>query len=130
MTQFGLALDTAALLAYASGAKDVGARIAEAADYARDVLVPALCLAHANQQATAPQWELLELLAALPQVQITPVEPDMCAYLGGWSRRMTGRMDLAQLAMEAAANPLVPIVTDRRELLGEVLPKEWPIIDL
>lgn len=130
MTQFGLALDTAALLAYASGAKDVGARIAEAADYARDVLVPALCLAHAHQQATAPQWELLELLAALPQVQITPVEPDMCAYLGGWSRRMTGRMDLAHLAMEAAANPLVPIMSDRRELLGEVLPKEWPIIDL
>ncbi|MFI2714142.1 hypothetical protein ACH495_28880 [Micromonospora sp. NPDC018662] len=130
MTQFGLALDTAALLAYSSGARDVGARIAEAADYARDVLVPGLCLAHAHERATAAQWELLELLAALPHVRISTVEPDMCSYLGGWSRRMSGRMDLAHLAMEAAANPLVPIMTDRRELLGEVLPKEWPVIDL
>jgi hypothetical protein len=29
-----------------------------------------------------------------------------------------------------AAHPLVPIVTDRRELFVAVLPKEWPIIDL
>ncbi|MET8090363.1 hypothetical protein [Micromonospora sp. NPDC005220] len=130
MIAFGLALDTTALLSYSSGAKDVGKRIAEAADYNRDVLVPALCLAGAHERATAEQWEMLELLGALPQVQITPVEPEMCSYLGGWSRRMNGRMDLAQLAMDAAAHPLVPIMTDRRELLGEVLPKEWPIIDL
>ena len=70
------------------------------------------------------------MLAALPHIRVTPVEADMCAFLGGWSRRMASRMDLAQLAMDAAANPLVPILTDRRELLGEVLPKEWPIIDL
>jgi hypothetical protein len=127
---FGLALDTAALLVYSAGAKDVGKRIAEAADYNRDVLVPALCLARAHEGATAEQWEMLELLAALPQVQITPVDPEMCSYLGGWSRRMSGRMDLAQLAMDAATHPLVPIMTDRRELLGEVLAKEWPIIDL
>lgn len=38
-------------------------------------------------------------------------------------------MDLAQAAMEAA-RAITPIMTDRRELLGEVLPKEWPIIDL
>ncbi|TWH66142.1 hypothetical protein JD77_01092 [Micromonospora olivasterospora] len=54
----------------------------------------------------------------------------MCPFLGGWSRRLGGRMDLAQLAMDAAAHPLVPVLTDRRELLGEVLPKDWPIIDL
>ncbi|WP_327034299.1 hypothetical protein [Micromonospora ureilytica] len=130
MIAFGLALDTAALLSYSSGAKGVGKRIAEAADYNRDVLVPALCLVGAHEQATTEQWEMLELLGALPQVQITPVEPEMCSYLGGWSRRMAGHTDLAQLAMDAAAHPLVPIMTDRRELLGEVLPKEWPIIDL
>ncbi len=38
-------------------------------------------------------------------------------------------MDLAQVALEAA-RATTPIVSDRRELLGEVLPKEWPIIDL
>ncbi|MFI6237274.1 hypothetical protein ACIBD9_27235 [Micromonospora sp. NPDC050784] len=38
-------------------------------------------------------------------------------------------MDLAQAAVEAA-RAITPIMTDRRELLGEVLPKEWPIIDL
>ncbi len=130
MIEPGLALDTAALLAYSSGVKNVGKRIAEAADYNRDVLVPALCLAHAYQRANPDQWAMLELLVALPHVRITSVEPDMCGFLGGWSRRMAERMDLAQLAMDAATNPLVPVMTDRRELLGEVLPKEWPIIDL
>lgn len=72
MIAFGLALDTAALLSYSSGAKGVGKRIAEAADYNRDVLVPALCLVGAHEQATTEQWEMLELLGALPQVQITP----------------------------------------------------------
>ncbi|MGW5557896.1 hypothetical protein ACWER9_11790 [Micromonospora sp. NPDC003944] len=130
MIAFGLALDTTALLAYSSTELDVGHRIAKAADRGRQVLVPALCLANAHQRATPAQWEMLELLGALPHIQITPVEPEMCNYLGGWSRRMNGRMDLAQLAMDAAAHPLVPIMTDRRELLGEVLPKEWPIIEL
>ncbi len=130
MIAFGLALDTAALLAYSAMELDIGHRIARAADQGVDVLVPSLCLAHAHLQATAGQWEMLEVLAALPHVRVTPVEADMCAFLGGWSRRMAGRMDLAQLAMDAATHPLVPIMTDRRELLGEVLPKEWPIIDL
>ncbi|MFF0155219.1 hypothetical protein [Micromonospora sp. NPDC005203] len=130
MTTFGLALDTTALLAYSATTQEVGHRIAEVADHALDVLVPALCLARAHQQATPEQWELLELLSALPNIRVTPVEADMCAVLGGWSRRMNDRMDLAQLAMEAASRPLVPIMTNRRELLGEVLPKEWPIIDL
>jgi hypothetical protein len=127
---FGLALDTTALLAYSATKLDVGHRIAKAADRGADVLVPALCLALAHQQATASQWEMLEVLAGLPHIRITPVEADMCSMLGGWSRRLAGQLDLAQLAMDAAAHPLVPILTDRRELLGEVLPKEWPIIDL
>ncbi|WFE52203.1 hypothetical protein [Micromonospora sp. WMMD1155] len=130
MIPFGLALDTAALLSFASGTKNVGNKIAETADYSQEVLVPALCLAHAHERVAPAQWEMLELLVALPHVQVTSVEANMCGYLGGWSRRMEGRMDLAQLAMDAAAHPLVPIMTDRRELLGEVLPKEWPIIDL
>ncbi|HEX7744864.1 MAG TPA: hypothetical protein VF462_06345 [Micromonosporaceae bacterium] len=126
----GLALDTAALIAYASGTDEVGMQIAKAADQNRDVLVPALCLAHAHRQASNDQWVLLEVLAMLPNVHVTPVEAGMCAILGGFTRRMADRMDLAQLAMDAAVHPLVPIVTDQRELLGEVLPKEWPIIDL
>ncbi|WP_330438772.1 hypothetical protein OHB44_27705 [Micromonospora sp. NBC_00821] len=130
MTGYGLALDATALLAYSSSERDVGHRIAEAADYGVHVLVPALCLVRAHQEATPDQWEMLEVLAALPHIRVTPVEPNMCSFLGGWSRRMAGHTDLAQLAMDAAAHPLVPIMTDRRELLGEVLPKEWPIIDL
>ncbi|MBM0238683.1 hypothetical protein JNW88_18820 [Micromonospora sp. ATA32] len=130
MTAFGLALDTTALLAYSSADLDVGNRIAEAADHGVHVLVPALCLSRAHQEATPEQWEMLEVLAAVPHIRVTPVEANMCAFLGGWSRRMAGRMDLAQLAMDAAAHPLVPIVTDRRELFGAVLPKEWPIIHL
>ncbi|SCE95892.1 hypothetical protein GA0070562_4544 [Micromonospora tulbaghiae] len=49
-------------------------------------------------------------------------------FLGGRSRTLLS-MDLAQVALEAA-RATTPIMSDRRELLGEVLPKEWPIIDL
>ncbi|MEU1812179.1 hypothetical protein O7622_27390 [Micromonospora sp. WMMD1076] len=53
---------------------------------------------------------------------------DMCMFLGGWSRTLLS-MDLAQAALEAA-RATTPIMSDRRELLGQVLPKEWPSIDL
>ncbi|MCZ7378854.1 hypothetical protein [Micromonospora sp. WMMC250] len=128
MTDAGLVLDTGCLLAYSEGTEAVGEQIAKVADKGQRVIIPALCLAAAYRQVTSDGWPLLDILGDLGQVLVTPVEHDMCAILGGWSRTLGG-MDLAQAAMEAA-RALTPIMTDRRELLGEVLPKEWPIIDL
>ncbi|MFG1950999.1 hypothetical protein [Micromonospora sp. NPDC048830] len=128
MTEAGLVLDTASLLAYSEGVEAVGEQIAKVADRRQSVIVPALCLAAAYRQVTSDGWPLLDIVGDLEQVVVTPVEHDMCAILGGWSRSL-GSMDLAQAAMEAA-RATTPIMTDRRELLGEVLPKEWPIIDL
>jgi hypothetical protein len=39
-------------------------------------------------------------------------------------------MDLAHAAIEAAAHPIVQLMTAQRRLLTELLPKEWPIIDI
>ncbi|WP_405099906.1 hypothetical protein [Micromonospora sp. NBC_01412] len=128
MTDAGLVLDTSCLLAYSEGAEAVGEQIAKVADKLQVVIVPALCLAAAYRQVTSDGWPLLDIVGALEQVVVTSVEHDMCATLGGWSRTL-GSMDLAQAAMEAA-RATTPIMTDRREALGEVLPKEWPIIDL
>ncbi|WP_433263610.1 hypothetical protein ACQPWR_26725 [Micromonospora vinacea] len=128
MTDAGLVLDTNCLLAYSEGMEAVGEQIAKVADKGYRVIVPALCLAAAYRQVTSDGWPLLDIVGDLERVMVTPVEHDMCAILGGWSRALGG-MDLAQAAMEAA-RAITPIMTDRRELLGEVLPKEWPIIDL
>ncbi|TDC42624.1 hypothetical protein [Micromonospora sp. KC213] len=128
MTDAGLVLDTACLLAYSGGTEAVGEQIAQVADRRQAVIVPALCLAEAYRRVTTDGWRLLDILGDLDQVIVTPVEHDMCMFLGGWSRTL-GSMDLAQAALEAT-RATTPIMTDRRELLGEVLPKEWPVIDL
>ncbi|MDO3683994.1 hypothetical protein [Micromonospora sp. C28ISP2-4] len=128
MTDAGLVLDTACLLAHSDGTEAVGEQIASVADRGQSVIVPALCLAEAYRQVAVDGWRLLDILADLDHVVVTPVAQDMCMLLGGWSRTLLS-MDLAQVALEAA-RATTPIMGDRRELLGEVLPKEWPIIDL
>jgi hypothetical protein len=128
VTEAGLVLDTGCLLAYSEGAETVGEQIAKVADKRQWVIIPGLCLAAAYRQVSTDGWPLLDILGDLEQVVVTPVEHDMCMFLGGWSRTLGG-MDLAQAALEAA-RATTPIMTDRREPLGEVLPKEWPIIDL
>ncbi|WBB74891.1 hypothetical protein O7602_04940 [Micromonospora sp. WMMD1128] len=128
MTKAGLVLDTACLLAYSEGAEAVGGQLAKVADRGQSVIVPALCLAEAYRRVSTDGWCLLDILGDLGQVVVAPVAHDMCMFLGGWSRTLDS-MDLAQTALEAA-RATTPIMTDRRELIGEVLPKEWPIIDL
>ncbi|MEU5938607.1 hypothetical protein ABZ807_05365 [Micromonospora sp. NPDC047548] len=129
MVDAGLVLDTASLLAYSEGVPAVGVQIAKVAYRQEQVIIPALCLAAAYRQVSSDGLPLLDIVGDLDSVVVTPVDHNMCPVLGGWSR-LLGSMDLAQVAIEAAARAVVPIMTDRRELLGEVLPKEWPIIDL
>ncbi|WP_430497341.1 hypothetical protein ACQRWP_21820 [Micromonospora trifolii] len=71
---------------------------------------------------------VIEVPDGLRPTRVKPLTADCSAALGLWLRSVPA-MDLAQAAMEAA-RAITPIMTDRRELLGEVLPKEWPIIDL
>lgn len=129
MAEIGRVLDTSAMLAYARGSRVVGEELALAADDSLDVLLPALCLAEAYRQINDDGWHYLDVLATLPNVVVAPVEHGHCAVMGGWAR-VVGGMDLAQAAIETAANPIVPLVTAHRELLTRILPKEWPIIDL
>jgi hypothetical protein len=126
----GLVLDTAAIVDYSCGSERVGRHIAEVADAALAVFVPALCLATAYQAAVGDRWRVLDVLPTLPHIVIRSVEADMCAVLGGWTRLTEGHMDHAQAAIEAAWHPPTPILTDRRDLITKVLADGWPIIDL
>jgi hypothetical protein len=128
MTTVGLVLDTTAALAYTEGSLMVGQRIAEASTAGQSVVLPALCLAEAYRRVRLDGVDLLDLLAELPPIEVTPVERDLCPFLGGWSRTL-GTMDLAHAALEAAAWPLVPFMTTHREAVAKVLAREWPIID-
>ncbi|MEU5961480.1 hypothetical protein ABZ777_09760 [Micromonospora parva] len=121
-------LDTPALLAFASGDEEVAAGISVASDRRLTVIIPAACLATSYRQTPQEGWWALDLLAALRPTGTRALSAECSAALGLWLRDMPA-MDLAQAAMEAA-RAITPIMTDRRELLGEVLPKEWPIIDL
>ncbi|GIF70931.1 hypothetical protein [Asanoa siamensis] len=124
----GLVLDTPALTAYSRGLPLVGEQIADMADRSQRVLVPALCLAIAYRDAASEAWPMIDILVDLPHVQVSPMEGDMCAVMGGWSRTVS--MDLAQAMIESATHATVPILTDRRKQITTILAKEWPIIDL
>jgi hypothetical protein len=123
-----LVLDTAALLAYAYGTDDVGELMVEAADSGSDVLIPATCLASAYHKVFRDGWDYLDVLATLPQTVVAPLTAEQCAVVGGWARTLG--LDTAHAAFEAAAHPVVPLMTDRRELAARFLPKGWPIIDV
>jgi hypothetical protein len=121
-------LDTSAALAYTEGVVTVGERIARLGARGRTVLLPALCLAEAYRRVDGDGASLLDVLADLPQVEVTPVERDLCPFLGGWGRTL-GSMGHAHAALEAAGHPVVPLMTTRREEVVRVLPREWPIAD-
>jgi len=123
----GLVLDTTALVAYANGIESVGIRVAQAADDSLEVLVPALCLAQAYREAGRDAYRLLDVLVQIPNVVVGPVERRHCSVLGGWSHVLE-TLDLAQVAIEAAAYGVVPVMTSRADLLHRVLPHAWPII--
>jgi hypothetical protein len=124
-----LVLDTDAVLAYASGSLHVGERISRAADAEDFVLVPALCLAEAYRRADGDSPHYLHVLANLEATVVTPVEPDDAPVLGSHAR-VLGSKHLAHAVIEAATYAITPILTSRRDLVTEVLPKEWPIIDV
>lgn len=129
MSEPVLVLDTDSVLAYASGSLDVGERISRAADAQDFVLVPALCLAEAYRRADSGTWQYLDILSNLDATVVTPVEPDDALFLGGHARKL-GSKHLAHAVLEAAAHAVTPIMTSQRERVTQILPKEWPIIDL
>jgi hypothetical protein len=128
VTDVGLVLDTDVLLVYAGGSDQVGLIMSKIADVGSSVLVPATCLASAYRDGLSVSWPYLDVLSSLPYVVVAPLEHDQCAVLGGWARSLG--LDLAHAAMEAAAHPIVPLMTAHRERVTEFLPKQWPIIDV
>jgi hypothetical protein len=123
-----ITLDTTAVMAYVEGTNGVGPMLARASERGEQAIVPALCLADAYRQVDSEGALLLDLLHDSPTIIVTAAEADDCAVLGGWTRTL-GRMDLAHAALEAATFH-IPLVTADRDLVTQILPKEWPIIDL
>ena len=129
MNQPALVLDTDAVLAYANGSLVIGRRISEAADAEDFILVPVLCLAEAYRRADSDARHFLDVLSNLAETMVTPVEPDDAPFLGGHARKL-GSKHLAHAVIEAAGNPVTPIMTSQRQRVTQILAKEWPIIDL
>ena len=124
----GLVVDTAGLLAYTEASIRVGEIVAVVADRGEMIVIPSTCLATAYDRVPSPGAKLLDLMAGLPHVRVTPLEWDHCAVVGGWARTLG--LDTAHAAMEAAAHGVVPLLTGQRARLGEILPVDWPIIDI
>jgi hypothetical protein len=129
VTDVSLVLDTSAVLAYGRDAPEVGARISDAADQGRLVLVPALCLAEAYRRTDNEGWHLLDVLASLPNVTVPGISHGDCQHLGGFARTL-GSKHLAHVVLEASTYPIVPILTSERARITKILADEWPIIDL
>jgi hypothetical protein len=128
MTEVDSILDADALLGFASGSQIVGARIAHAAGIGLQVLVPATSLAEAYRRVDSNGFRYLDIVATLPNVVVAPLDRELSLFVGGWARTLG--LELAHAAVEASSHPSAFIVTGRRELLGEHLPKEWPIVDV
>jgi hypothetical protein len=124
----GIVLDTAALLAYATGDIRVGEIVALLADRGEIVVVPAACLATAYRDVEPDGATLLDLIAGLDHVAVTPLMAEHCAVAGAWSRVLG--LDTAHAAIEAANNPVTPLMTEHRSLVTRFLPKTWPIVDV
>jgi hypothetical protein len=124
----GLILDTDAILAYGDGTSGVGEHLASVADHGYAVLIPAICLATAYQRAQNDEWHYLDVLTSLDRAVVAPLTQEQCPVLGGWARTLG--LDTAHAAIEAASNPIVPLMTSHRSLVTRFLPRERPIIDV
>jgi hypothetical protein len=116
----GLVLDTDAILAYVEGTEAVGEHLASAADHGYAVLIPATCLAAAYQRVENEGWNYLDVLASLDHALVAPLTHEQCPVLGRWARNLG--LDTAHAAIEAASNPVVPLMTSRRDLVTRFLP--------
>ena len=72
--------------------------------------------------------EFLDLIANLEHAAVSPLEREHCAVLGGWARTLG--LATAHAAIEAATHSITPLMTSKRDLVTQFLPKEWPIIDI
>jgi hypothetical protein len=124
----GLVIDTAALLAYSEANTRVGEVVAAVADRGETIVIPSTCLATAYERVPSPGENLLDVMATLPHALVAPLEWDHCAVVGGWARTLG--LDTAHAAVEAATHGVVPIMTGQRVLLRQILPSDWPIIDI
>ena len=124
----GIVLDTAALVAYAAGDLRVGEIVALLADRGETVVIPAACLATAYRAVDAKGSSLLDLIAGLDHVIVAPLAREHCTAAGSWSRGLG--LDTAHAAIEAASNPVTPLMTGHRGWVVRFLPQAWPILDV
>ena len=128
MPDTAVVLDTSAVLAYAARTERVGLFVALLADRGETAIIPATCLAAAYRDVDLGSWDMIDLLASHPHVSVAPLEDYQCPVLGDWARVLG--LELAHAAIESASHTVTPLMTGHRELIGRVLPRQWPIIDL
>lgn len=110
-------LDTGALLSYAEQSSPlVGYELILCEETQRTLLVSAICLTEAYEQASDDGVHLLDALVNLRPIQVEPVNADDARVTGLVARRV-GRIGLAHSCMLAMAQSVQVMTTDAESAL-------------
>jgi hypothetical protein len=121
-------LDTSAVLAYTKGSIAVGELLAIVADDEDTALIPAACLAEAFRQSAAGDEAMLNVLSTVRCVEVALLQPDRAPKIGISSRGCAG-IDVGHAITEAVAHN-AQMATPNVQLMTDLLPAGWPIIEL
>ena len=136
MSDVAVVLDTSALLSYVDGNIAVGELIAEIADEARLVAIPATCLAQARAiVADDLAAAHLLLLTTTPTVVVIPLATDQFGRADPiWRVGEIGLVAAGDVgvghAVHAALVNSAYYVTARPDLVDGVLPHGWVVLDV
>jgi hypothetical protein len=123
-----LVLDTTAATAYSRQSIAVGELIGMIGDEDDTTILPAVCLAEAAAGATDEELAMLNVLAGLPGVTVTPLESSTALAIGIHAA-VAGSLGLATAAREAvlfdAQLATVDVVSARRSL-----PDDWIVVEV
>jgi hypothetical protein len=121
-------LDTSATLAYARESLAVGELLSVVSEDGDTTIVPAACVVEAAAQADAREIAMLRLLVSLPDVAVTPLDPDLAMGMGNLART-GGGVGIAHAATEARVHN-AQLATLDSGVAANVLPPGWDIIEI
>jgi hypothetical protein len=123
-----LVLDTTAAAAYSRQSIAVGELIGMIADDHDTTVLPAVCLAEAAARATDDELAMLNVLAGLPGVAVTPFESSTAIAIGIHAA-VAGSLGLATAAREAVLFD-AQLATVDVEAARKALPDDWTVVKI
>jgi hypothetical protein len=123
-----LVIDTTAAVQYTRGHISIGEVLAMVTEGGETAFLPAVCFAEAAGATRGLERELLNVLAGLPGVIVTPLHEWNAFEVGQRSLR-AGSLGLAHavaVAMETGAQ----VATADVKSAAHALPPNWPIVEV